>query len=396
MYRFVHFWQYRVSDGEWHGPASVRRRCNQKAQPVSGFTLYDAALFCPLSCPDTPAMPTATAHAFASASTVPCPPERWSGRVDPDGLKRPGGLLIAALMQAAAEQDLSLGGLATAMGVSYWGLSQLRIGFRPVQALDEDLAQACSAYLDLPPLTIQMLAGLIDPAEALASLPLCGEDLWHARQLRDAEPDDLVLLPPPNRSRPLQSLSVDELAVLLHEHGANPSVREAVRAELGCRPLSKTERLRAAVGAQTTAGAEPPPTAAPQPPILRCLCCQKRLRIPLLEAPGEVRCPTCQTEYAVHWQAAVCLVRRIEAPEADGGADEGAEAATDAAAGTTPWSVLGLEEGSPWEAVERARRTLLQQYHPDRLGHVPALVQQLAEREFKRVSEAYETLRSQR
>ena len=76
--------------------------------------------------------------------------------------------------------------------------------------------------------------------------------------------------------------------------------------------------------------------------------------------------------------------------------DEGDEAATDGAAEATPWSVLGLEEHSPWEAVERARRTLLQQYHPDRLGHVSPLVQKLAEREFKRVSEAYDALRARR
>ncbi len=343
-------------------------------------------------------MPTATAHAFASGFSTPTgagPSGPWSGRLDPDGIKRPGGLLIAALMQAAAEQDLSQGELATALGVSYWSLSQLRIGFRPIEALDEDLAQACVAFLDLPPLTIRMLAGLVDPAEALATMPLTGEDLWHARQLRDAEPDDLVLLPPPNRSRPLQSLSVDELAMLHQEHGSNPSVLEALKAELACRSLSKTERLRAALGARPEAAAEPPPAAAPQPPILRCVSCNKRLRIPVLEAPGEVRCPTCQTEYVVHWQAAVCLVQRIEPPEVEDAADED-NVESDMAAEATPWSVLGLEEDSPWEAVERARRTLLQQYHPDRLGHVPPLVQQLAEREFKRVSEAYETLRSQR
>lgn len=341
-------------------------------------------------------MPTATARASASASTVQCPPDRWSGRLDPDGFKRPGGLLVAALMQAATERGLSLGELATAMGVSYWSLSQLRIGFRPIDALDDDLAQACAAFLDLPPLTIQMLAGLVEPAEAMASMPLTGEDLWHARQLRDTEPDDLVLLPPPNRARPLQSLSVDELAMLHQEYGGNPSVCEALAAELACRPLSKTERLRAALGSSPEAAAEPSPAAALQPPILRCVSCHKRLRIPVLDTPGEVRCPTCQTEYAVHWQATVCLVQRIEAPEVEDDTDEGGEVGSDAAAEATPWSVLGLEEGSPWEAVERARRTLLQQYHPDRLGHVPPLVQQLAEREFKRVSEAYETLRSLR
>ena len=61
---------------------------------------------------------------------------------------------------------------------------------------------------------------------------------------------------------------------------------------------------------------------------------------------------------------------------------------------SSPWTVLGLTEGSPWEAVERARRSLLQQYHPDRLGHVSPLVRQLAEEAFKRVSEAYDTLKA--
>ena len=344
-------------------------------------------------------MPSATAHAFASAFSkrpVESPPERWSGRLDPDGFKRPGGLLIAALMQAAAEQDLSLGELATTMGVSYWSLSQLRIGFRPIESLDDDVAQACSSFLDLPPLTIQMLAGLADPAEALASMPLTGEDIWHARQLLDTEPADLVLLPPPNRARPLQPLSVDELAALHQTHGVNPSVLEAVRMELGCRPLSKTERLRATLGGQAAASATPQATV-PQPPILRCVSCHKRLRIPLLEGPGEVRCPTCQTEYAVHWQASVCLVQRIEAPQAESASDDGDEAAEPGSeAETSPWAVLGLDENSPWDAVERARRTMLQQYHPDRLGHVPPLVHKLAENAFKRVNEAYDTLRSRR
>ena len=344
-------------------------------------------------------MPPTTAQAFASAFSkqpVESAPERWSGRLDPDGFKRPGGLLIAALMQAAAERDLSLGELATALGVSYWGLSQLRIGFRPIEALDDDLAQACAAFLDLPALTIQMLAGLVEPAEAVASMPLTGEDLWHLRQLLDTEPADLVLLPPPNRSRPLQSLSVDELAVLHQEHGANAAVCDAVRAELACRPLSKTERLRGALGAALEVPVEPTPEAALAPPILRCVCCHKRLRIPVLDAPGEVRCPTCQTEYAVHWQHTVCLVQRIEAPAVESDTEDGDAAESSATTEATPWSVLGLEEGSAWDAVERARRTLLQQYHPDRLGHVPPLVQQLAEREFKRVSEAYEALKTQR
>ena len=326
--------------------------------------------------------------------------EPWSGRVSTDDVARPGGLLIAALWQCAQERGLSLSELATAMGASYWSLSQLRIGFRAIEALDDDLAQACAAFLDLPRLTIDMLAGLLDPAQALAEEDLSGEDILHARQLLAQAPADLVLLPPANRARPLQGLAVDELVALHRAHGGNPAVVTVLRAELNCRPMSKTELLRAALGPVASAEPEESGTEAatqtttePPPPhgILRCSCCQKRLRVPHLAAPSEIRCPGCQTEYAVHWQDSVCLVERLVVPESDAPPDEEAE---DGPASASPWRVLGLADNSPWDAVERARRSLLQQYHPDRLGHVSPLVRQLAEEAFKRVSEAYDTLKS--
>jgi len=326
----------------------------------------------------------------APADEAPVP---WSGRVSVDDVARPGGLLIAALLQCAEERGLSLSDLATHMGVSYWSLSQLRIGFRPIASLDEDLAQACADYLDLPRLTVDMLAGLLDPAQALAEEDLGGEDIVHARQLLSRTPDELLLLPPPQRARPLQSLAVDELATLHRTHGGNPAVVAVLRAELNQRPMSKTEQLRAALGPVAAADATASQEAEAAPPpsgILRCACCQKRLRVPHLAEPGEIRCPGCQTEYAVHWQAHVCLVERMAPPEAEAPPEDEAVEADD----SSPWTVLGLAEGSPWEAVERARRSLLQQYHPDRLGHVSPLVRQLAEEAFKRVSEAYDTLKS--
>jgi DnaJ-class molecular chaperone len=45
--------------------------------------------------------------------------------------------------------------------------------------------------------------------------------------------------------------------------------------------------------------------------------------------------------------------------------------------------------------VERARRALLQAYHPDRLGQVSPQVRQLAEEAFKRVNDACERLRAE-
>ena len=351
-------------------------------------------------------MPSTTTRDTASAfrkQPVSIHQPVWSGRLDVGEIARPGGLLTAALMQYAAEHELSQSELAAALGVSYWSLSALRIGFRAIESLDDDVIQGCSAVLDLPPLTIQALAGLLTPNDVLACSELTAEDVLHARQLARTEPADLVLLPPANRTRPLQGLSVDEMAELHREHADKPALVALLRGELACRPFSKTERLRAAVALETAAAPEPEtttgPDTAPASGILCCSRCQKRLRIPHLPEPGEIRCPSCRTEYAVHWQGLVCLVQALaDTANGEGDGDEDRAGAVDEAATAPPdaWSVLGLAPNSPWDQVERARRSLLQQYHPDRLGQVSPLVRQLAEGAFKRVSDAYETLKAQR
>ena len=343
-----------------------------------------------------------TASAFRKKPVV-CEPSAWSGRFDVVEMTRPGGLLTAALMQVAAERGYSMSELAPALGVSYWNLSSLRIGFRAVESLDEDVINGCSALLDLPPLTVQALAGLLSPDEVLASADLTAEDLLHARQLASTEPDDLVLLPPPNRARPLQGLTIDQLIALHREHAAQPVVLELLREELGWRPLSKTEQLRSAMACGPIevpeADAALREEAAPASGILCCTRCQKRLRIPHLSEPGEIRCPSCATEYSVHWQGLVCLVQMLETLTSSGGEDDEDRAGAADDPPSEPqdaWSVLGLAPNSPWDQVERARRSLLQQYHPDRLGHVSPLVRHLAEAAFKRVNIAFDTVRAQR
>lgn len=359
-------------------------------------------------------MQQATASATASAfrnKAVDLGSLPWSGRLEPADLARPAGMLIAALTRCAHERGLSLSEMATAMDVSYWDVSQLRIGIRRLDVLDDSMAEACAAFLERPLLTINMLAGLLDPHDALMSAALTPEDIVHARQLLACEPAELLLSPPANRARPLQGLGVEDLAELHQAYGANPAVCDAVRAELGFRPMSKTEVLRAAVNRGAEA-AQPAPRAESRaegraPGIMRCASCQKRLRIPLLSEPGDIRCPACQTEYHVDWQATVCVVQRHDRP-ADDPAPEDGTTENGHEHGHQPvhehvelepgeaWKVLGLKPGSEWAAVERARRSLLQQYHPDRLGHVSPLVLKLAENAFKRVGDAYEALKVQR
>lgn len=337
-------------------------------------------------------MQQSTANATASAfkkNSASFAPERWSGRLAPDELRRPGGMLIAALVQCAAERALTLTEMAQDMGVSYWDISQLRIGLRRLEALDDSLLAACSDFLGVPELTILMLAGLLAPQEALASADLTGVDLVYACLLAQTAPADVVLERLPNSSRALQGYSVDALADLQRQHGNQPAVQALLRAELRHRPQSKIELLRLALKALA------PDQSGPPGAIMRCTGCQTRLRIPRLAAPGEICCPTCRVEYQVEWDDAVCLVQCLSSDHADEQPDQPPGPASGAGEEMTTaeaWALLGLEQGAPRSQVERARRSLLQHYHPDRLGHVSPLVRRLAEDAFKRVNQAYEQL----
>ena len=319
------------------------------------------------------------------ADAAPAP---WSGRLAESERHRPGGELIAALLQCGSERGLDLHGIARVMGVSYWDLSPLRTGFRPVTAVDDDLAQACADFLGIPPDTVRLLVGQLDAREALQSLPLDAVDIAHAWHRAQGRPGPCVPPAQLDPRRPLRALTVDELRALWDAHGReNPAVRAALRAELAARPVSATERLRAAL-ADAPAEAGSAPTA-----ILCCTGCRTRLRVPRLAAPGEIRCPRCGAEYAVEWNGAVCLVLpRPPEPPADAGAGEGEAADDEPMSEARARAVLGVDESADAAAIERARRSLLQHYHPDRLGHVSPLVRRLAEEAFRRVNEAYAAL----
>ena len=318
------------------------------------------------------------------ADAAPAP---WSGRLAESERHRPGGELIAALLQCGSERGLDLHGIARMMGVSYWDLSPLRTGFRPVTAVDDDLAQACADFLGVPPATVRLLVGEIDAREALQWLPLDAVDIAHAWHRAQGRPGPCVPPAQLDPRRPLRTLTVDELRALWDAHGReNPAVRAALRTELAARPVSATERLRAALAEAPEAGSAPRA-------ILNCTGCSTRLRVPRLAAPVEIRCPRCGAEYAVEWNGAVCLVLpRPPEPLADesGGGDDAPD--DEPMSEARARAVLGVDESADAAAIERARRSLLQHYHPDRLGHVSPLVRRLAEEAFRRVNEAYAVL----
>lgn len=58
----------------------------------------------------------------------------------------------------------------------------------------------------------------------------------------------------------------------------------------------------------------------------------------------------------------------------------------------SPYEVLGVSRGASPEEIRHAYRELANKYHPDKVAHLGDEFQQLAERRFKEIQEAYQTL----
>ena len=89
--------------------------------------------------------------------------DAWSGTVDERQLKRPGGVLMAALVRCAAERGQSISQLAEALGYSYPYLNLLMSGLRRVDQISDDFARACAAYLQVPRVAVLMMSGRLKP-----------------------------------------------------------------------------------------------------------------------------------------------------------------------------------------------------------------------------------------
>ena len=89
--------------------------------------------------------------------------DTWSGTVDERQLKRPGGVLMAALVRCAAERGQSISQLAEALGYSYPYINLLMSGLRKVDQISDDFAGACALYLRVPRLAVLMMAGRLKP-----------------------------------------------------------------------------------------------------------------------------------------------------------------------------------------------------------------------------------------
>ena len=104
----------------------------------------------------------------------------WSGVFDAASMKRPGGLLMAALARCAQERGQSLPDLAEQLGYSYPYINLLISGARRVDQVSDDFVDACAAYLGMPQVAILMMSG------RLAARDFFGPGQLHAGMLDTA------------------------------------------------------------------------------------------------------------------------------------------------------------------------------------------------------------------
>lgn len=102
----------------------------------------------------------------------------WSGGLSREELARPGGTLLAMLIQRANELGHQLGVMANEINVTYGYISQLRSGLRKTEHISDSFANACALYLGVPRMTVLLASNRVkpedvfsDPVEMVSILP---------------------------------------------------------------------------------------------------------------------------------------------------------------------------------------------------------------------------------
>ena len=99
-------------------------------------------------------------------------------------------------------------------------------------------------------------------------------------------------------------------------------------------------------------------------------------------------------QYYQQYRKAAGQDRDGPGPNRPGGEDDaGNRQKTDS---SDPYGKLGVERGASLEEVKKAYRELVNKYHPDKVSHLGDEFKEMAERRFKEIQEAYQTIQQSR
>lgn len=129
-------------------------------------------------------------------------------------LSRPGGRLLALLLRRAAELGHTRQEMASALGVTYGYISQLRSGTRQTKHIADKFAAACALYLGTSRLAVLLLSGRVQCFDIFDNAKMAAQEVPRALKYISTDPEYGHLLPPQAHSAP-EDLQL--LIVLLYE-----------------------------------------------------------------------------------------------------------------------------------------------------------------------------------
>jgi len=139
--------------------------------------------------PDSEEKVTARRASASNDTRLTLNVDSYDGSSDEE-LQRPGGALMAMVMQRANERRHELKVVAEQLGVSYGYIAQLRNGARQTKTISDSFVSALAVYLDRPRIAVLLAAGKVrpedfysDPNRAMADLPgalrfILGDNEW--------------------------------------------------------------------------------------------------------------------------------------------------------------------------------------------------------------------------
>jgi len=185
-----------------------------------------------------------------------------------------------------------------------------------------------------------------------------------------------------------ESAKTDE-ATLKHlaselKHRHVPTARSlASKVERALKEL--TSRGKSDRATTSDSAPEPPPKA--QDRVITCKGCAAKLRVRLIEGVHHMHCPDCKAQFIATFERDVLSVEFDRENNANGKESERLTL-------EDAYRVFDATESTPWEQIEKARRRLIQQYHPDKVAALGPKLRQIAEAEGKRINQAFDLLRT--
>jgi DnaJ-domain-containing protein 1 len=179
-----------------------------------------------------------------------------------------------------------------------------------------------------------------------------------------------------------------ELAKLAHELKFRQTAKAKAIARMVEQSISQltepNERNSSRATSSSSAREEKPRSTE-----VACQGCGQNLRIPIVPGISELRCPKCHIGFRATYMKDVFSVV-FNKPESESSKANNQERPMTL---EEAFRVFDAKPDTPWEDIEKCRRRLLQQYHPDKVASLGPKLRKVAETEGKNINVAFQLLR---